>query len=80
MCQHAEETFNHVLHCSSEPVTMTRQALLNRILDSLLSLNTPKQILISIHYGMHHWLSGTESSTVYAPSRGSLENGDIYIY
>jgi hypothetical protein len=79
MCQQTEETFLHVPRCSSEPVSTIHQALLTQLLDSLLSINTPRQILLSIQYGMQQWVSETDPSTVHAPSRGSLKNGDIYL-
>ncbi len=80
-CQEAEETFEHVLLCPAEAVTIHREIALQDLTTSLEKLATPPPVVEVIIHGTLSWLNHSQGDTrsVRAQVAGSLRAADILL-
>jgi hypothetical protein len=80
-CQTSAETLQHILSCTSQGSTETREAALRTLETDLTSINTPPQVTEAIAYGIQTWINNqnNEQTSAHAPTVGSLRGPDVLL-
>jgi hypothetical protein len=77
-CSLTEETFQHVLSCTSSYTVTHRAQALADLVTGLTTAQTPPAIIEAIRYGTIQW-EKTSPGRVHAPTAGSLYHTDILV-
>jgi hypothetical protein len=80
-CLTVDETFHHVLSCSSTTAAEYREQALQQLQKDLKSINTPSEVVDALSHGKTMWLKRQIDSdcTVRASTVGSLKGTDILL-
>jgi hypothetical protein len=73
-----EETFQHVLSCTSPYATTYRAQTLEELVTGLTTAQTIPEVIVAIWYGTLQW-EKTSSGRVHAPTVGPLYQADILL-
>jgi hypothetical protein len=75
-CQTEDETFEHLLTCSSPEPALHRTQAMEQLKAILVTINTPEKVTKALLLGIQQWIDKTSS---YAPTFGSLSGLDILL-
>jgi hypothetical protein len=70
ICQHAEETLQHVFTCNHSSVSALRTLCLDKMFRTLETAQTPQPVLDSLKRGFHTWMEDPTRQGVRAPTAG----------